>query len=259
MTSESRGEGAGTEAGGQITGSVTRFFQVLLRVFLAALFGLLLGVGLYWGVPALFQAFMEPVEANTARLADIGSELNSIQEDHRDSQTRLNERLAALEAEGVTRQERLSELDGAIASLQDGQEVHRDQLEELSETEERLETIEARLNALEADLAELEQEERALTGESLETQFARLRIMELIARARLEILNENYGLARENLAFAQVASEELMDASDGFGEGNLGGVAERLESAASALGESPVVAAEDLEAAWRLLAEASAP
>ncbi len=72
-------------------------------------------------------------------------------------------------------------------------------------------------------------------------------------------MSQNYGLARENIDAAGSAADELLTGASGIAVEDLEAVAERLESASAELAERPAVAADDLEVAWRLLTEATAP
>ncbi len=100
------------------------------------------------------------------------------------------------------------------------------------------------------DLAEAEDEPSAEL-QALQDQIQRLQAMTLISRARLELLRANYGLAQENLEGARAIFDDQLLAEDSPIISVLG----RLDLAIQALPDSPSVAAQDLEAAWRLLAE----
>ena len=78
--------------------------------------------------------------------------------------------------------------------------------------------------------------------------------MTLISRARLELLQSNFGLAQENLEQARASFDDQLLGDDS----PILAVLERLDLAIQALPDTPSVAAQDLEAAWRLLAELEA-
>jgi hypothetical protein len=82
--------------------------------------------------------------------------------------------------------------------------------------------------------------------------------MEVVARARLELLQANYGLAQDNIqtAYDRLAS---LTPPTGIVENDTLAALERLALAEKALPQAPQVAAEDLESVWLLLLDMTEP
>jgi hypothetical protein len=79
------------------------------------------------------------------------------------------------------------------------------------------------------------------------------RAWEMVYRARLRLLEQNFGLAAEDVATAQALVAALA-AADGAAETeSLAEVQERLELAADNLPNDPDTAERDLETAWEML------
>lgn len=240
----------------EANGWLGRLIGVLARLFLVAILGIALGIGLYIGVPALLQAWMEPVEANTARIEQMEADLERLQNQQQQSLEGLSARVAALEGQTTAQQETLSELNSQIATLEE-------ELVSVQGSLDEVDGLSAQVGDLEQTVAEQASELEALAeaeGEpsdelqALQDRIDRLQAMTLISRARLELLQSNFGLAQENLEQARASFDDQLLGDDS----PILAVLERLDLAIQALPDTPSVAAQDLEAAWRLLAELEA-
>ncbi len=80
--------------GSESDGWLARLIGVLVRLFLVAILGIALGFGLYLGVPALVQAWTEPVEANSARIEQLEEELARLQDRQQEAIESLSNRVA---------------------------------------------------------------------------------------------------------------------------------------------------------------------
>jgi chromosome segregation ATPase len=230
-----------------------RFILGLARLFLVALLGIALGVGLYLGVPALLRAWMEPVEANSAQILQLEEVLDRLEEQQGRALDGMSERIAGLEGDSTAQQEMLSELDSQTTLLGEDLEDIESQLDRVESLSDQLESLAEDLAELQLEVGELAESEPEPGAEisALQAQLQRLQAMTLISRARLELLRGNYGLAEENLAEARAVFDDQLLAQGS----SIIAVIERLDLAIESLPETPTVAAQDLEAAWRLLIE----
>lgn len=251
------------------------FFRAVFRLLLILIVGSLIGVGVYLGVPALYQMFIQPVERNTAQIADLQrqqDELNNLLDERL---LDLQQRLESLElsndslrqtldelqtsaatdsADLATAYEALAELETGLAGLQT----------DLAEVNTTLQRLERRSLQSQSELAALQQGLTAtpapteLAGvpalEAVQRDLQVLRAMERLTRARLYLLANNPGLALEQV---NAAAEILAALDSGLTEAQattLAAIQARLDLARLSLVNTPLVAAEDLEAAWQLLA-----
>jgi hypothetical protein len=300
-----------------------------LRLFFVVLLGIALGVGIFYGVVALYNQYIYPVQVHTIRL----EQLQTRQEQDSSLTARrlsdLQERLDVLALQGDTDKQALAALDATLAEVRASQEGQSASLAALRALQADLDALQAELEAVRVDQeavqAELEaaqaalgagdesvaadlqevrtaqerigavlgrlQAERESIGQELESQQAELddwvesvevsrqeiaalaaglegefspvalrrdlilvKAMNLLARARLLLVQSNYGLAQTDL---QAARELLVALSGEVPDGQAAAVAAivaRLDAALANLPEAPVAAADELDGAWQLLA-----
>ncbi|MFP3853292.1 MAG: hypothetical protein ACLFWD_03250 [Anaerolineales bacterium] len=230
-----------------------RAVGILLRLVLVIVLGIALGVGLYLGVPALIEAWTEPIEANRAQIAELELEVSRLREQQQETIGGLSDRVARLEGQNTELSERASELESQVASLEEDLAEAEGRIDRVMASQSQLEIMELELSELQLQVEQLleNQQEPGSELSALEAKIQQLRAMILISRARFELVRDNYGLASENLE----AALAVFDAQPMPADSWQAAVVERLELADEALPDSPAVAAQDLEAAWRLLNE----
>ena len=157
------------------TGTARRAVRFLAKLGLVVLAGIGLGIAAYYGFPAVYSGFVQPVQINTQRIAEVETSLES-------------------------------ELDASF---------------------DRLEALNERIQLL--------------------------RAMELVLRARLALADNNPGLAGQDLRRARGVLASATAPQD------WAPIVDRLDMALSNLNTAPLVAVQDVEAAWYLMLEASAP
>ena len=270
-----------------------RFLWALVKVVMVLLLVAALGFGGYLGVRELSQSLVQlsaDSHETAARVDLLRSDVNDLMENEtagrRQSSSfqsdltamdgrisaveremaadliRQEEQLAILEerldeaiAAGAAISENISVLNAGIGALQSdivgygsdldslGGEVDGLQSEVLGLATET-ETIGASLAdplAATEDVAEL----RQILG--------LFRVWELVARARLRLVEENPGLALADVQAAQGALAAVIDAAPEGLAAELEPVQQRLALAAAGLPDDPVTAARDLESGWEAL------
>lgn len=210
---------------------VRRFFDFLLRLIATLIILGVIGLGLYYGLPLLYQKYIVPVEQNTANV----TELQSWQEQTDQTLVDLASRLEALETEQGQHAEALMELDGRVGDLETEIAAHTKSLE-----------------ALERMQSELQAQDEATSAE-LQSQINILKAMELLSRARLYIYQSNYGLAKQDIQIARDLLAEVQANAEKSSEGDLDAVVRRLDLVLSDLPNFPVAASDDLDIAWQIL------
>jgi uncharacterized protein HemX len=236
----------------------SRLLGFFMRLFFVILVGAAIGVGAYYGIPALYKDFIQPIQTNTQRVAALERNLASVQVDFREKQAALSGNISNVEGEVSSQREDIA----ALNAQGDGWETRLDELQtELDGIQSlpvRIQDLEDSLDALSQRLDKLEMAIEAEDSpiDQIQEQVQLLRIMELVTRARMWIIQDNPGKAREDLTIAKEALESLDAALD---DGSLTPIVERLDQILFEIPLSPVIAADDLEIVWQLLILATAP
>src|SRR3972149_4576283 len=178
-----------------------RVARFLLRLLFVLMVGLGLGLAVYFGVPAVYRKYVEPVQANTERLAEVEAALAAYQEQSRGDRAALDARPAA----------------GAAPPAAEP------------------------------------------PAQSLGRRLEMIRALEALTRARLWLIQDNLGLAADDIEFASEILAQVAEEAPEEEAAALASILDRLELAIGHLPGSAVVASDDLEIAWRQLAEAAGP
>ncbi len=210
---------------------VRRVFDFLIRLVASLIILGVIGLGLYYGLPLLYNKYIVPVEENTANV----TELKTWQEQTEQKLGDLQNRVDTLESEQSQNAEALSALGGRMSDVEAEITTHTEALEVLEQMQ-----------------SELAAQNEAASAE-LERQINLLKSMELLSRARLFMFQSNFGLARQDVKTARDllmltrtdAPEDLVD--------DLNEVIRRLDLVLSALPNFPVAARDDLDVAWQVL------
>jgi predicted RNase H-like nuclease (RuvC/YqgF family) len=236
---------------------VMRFF---LRLLFVVVFGIVLGAALYLGVPALYRSTIEPMRVNTERIEELQETLAMGLSTSERQVERLGERLVQAEGrlaeQGETAAALQAELDGIGAELDDqASKISKlnmisDQLEaitsDLDETIDRVELLEVTLSEVEFPAVEFQRQVRMITA------------MTMITKARLWLIQDNLGQAAEEISAArELLANSVVDIDEVDEE--LAQIIERLDLALADIRTKPIVAADELEIAWKLLVEATTP
>lgn len=220
-----------TSSGPGLRKRLVRGFELILRLISWVIIFAVLGAGLYVGLPLLYQRFVVPVEQNTAQVGEL------------QSQQKLTE-------------QKLTELQGRLETLETGQEQTVESLNELGGRTSDLETDVAAhtqtLATLERIQSELQVQDEAATVE-LQREVNLMKATELLSRARLFMYQSNFGLARQDVQIAHdllvmIRSDEPESIVD-----DLDAVIRRLDLVLSNLPNFPVAASDDLDIAWQIL------
>jgi chromosome segregation ATPase len=149
----------------------------------------------------------------------------------------------------------------ALAGLQSDVALHGSRLNTLASLPGRLASLEteaedlaARLAALEADLADSES-----PTQQLARRLEMIRALETLTRARLWLNQDNLGLAADDMEEATDILRQVAAEAPDQEAAVLNTIIDRLGLAVDNLPDSPVVASDDLEIAWRELADAAGP
>ena len=257
---------------------------ILILIFIAILISLF-GGGVF-GVSELnrsFDSLQTQIDANEQNLESLQSLVNSEFEAAAPSELKrevngLLENVDTLDAD-------LASVQSALASDLDTQAEKLDALEntlttavsdaeaaeasnseglltlqtDLNQSNRRIDELGGTLDAVQANLEdsntavnqlETIYTENAITQEELQYTIALFRAWEMIARARLRLIENNFGLAEADAAQALRMIDFLIDNNDGENPENLRIIQTRLALALSSLPNDAEQANIDLETAW---------
>lgn len=216
---------------------VRGFFNFLIRLFALVIILGVIGLGLYYGLPLLYQKYIVPVEENTAEVTELQSRQKQAEQELADLQTKLE----TLETVQNQHDQSLNELDERLGEIE-------------TEIAARTESL-AALERIQSDI----QEQNEVASAELERQVNLLKSMELLSRSRLFMYQSNFGLAEQDLQIARdVLADVQPDAPKELAE-DLEMVLLHLDLALSNLPNFPVAASDDLDIAWQILLTGSAP
>ncbi len=239
---------------------IGRVLGFLLRLIFVVLLGVGLGALAYFGVPALYRSFVEPVEENSRRIERLevaqARELEATQL----RAERLGEGLASLEDRLAEQVDALAELQVSVEALQTETRSQEARLSDLDRLRDGLEDLESSFEITGESLAELESAvfDSAAPTQRLARQLQLVRAMELLTRARLGLVQGNLGLAAEDVEAAREGLARLLQASPEEETEVLTPIIERLDLALEDIRTAPDLAEADLEVAWQLMLEATA-
>lgn len=146
------------------------FLRALLNLILLAILIVSVGALFYYGLPYIQNTFIAPVEQNTAQIKN-------------------------LEAEIETLQSQLDEMNSRVVALETSIETHSASIQKLEEMQTALET-------------ELQTKNDVLLLE-LKHEVMMTRALDMLARARLYLSQSNFGLAKVDIESARDLLAEL--------------------------------------------------
>jgi len=257
--------------------AILAFFRALLVLLVIAILATVVGVVIYYGVPALYNRYVQPIQTDVSTLqmsqADQEQAVQQLSSRIEDLSSRINTLEIQSDSDKQAITELQSQLDGAVSTqaeslkpVQDAQATATSRLDDLdqaiSDLEDKLTSVNQDVQAI-ATAVDKNQEQ--LTGledklqvegtplETIHNELQMVKAMELLTRSRLLLVSNNLGLAQDDLQAASNLLSELQASLPEDQRGNLGEIIDRLNKASSNLPERPVLAADDLEIAWQLL------
>lgn len=235
-----------------------RVIRLLLRYLVILVIGVGVGLAAYYGVPRVYRDAIEPIQLNAQRIADLESEVERLN-------VRLQEGAAARSQSEAAFESRMSDQEGSIVALQEQVAVltadlegQSDRVGDALELQQTLSELQASLNEALTRVEALEEEaDQASAIESdVDRRLLFMQSMILLTRARLWLSQDNLGLAQVDVQAARSAVAQASQANNGE-DLTTAAILERLDRTLTDLKDNPVIAADEMEIAWRLLVEAS--
>lgn len=234
-----------------------RFLTVLLRLILVVIVAILIGVGVYYGVPWVYWQLVIPVQESAARIEILQRDLETTRADWNADLTEQGQRISALESGLAAQRERIAALETDIERMD---EVVTAQGETLNELQTALDGTEETTGQLgddveilygELDTLRIEMADPNRVTAAFERRLVLLQVWGEILKARLHLLEDNTGNARQALALARANLERVIVLSPEPEAEALIAIQERLDAADTAIEERPFVAINELEIIWR--------
>jgi chromosome segregation ATPase len=234
-----------------------RAIAVLLRLTFVVVIAILIGVGIYYGVPWVYWRLVIPVQDSAARIEMLQRDLENTRADWNTELTEQGQRISALESDLAVQRERIIALEGDMGRMD---ELLTAQGETLSELQAALDSTEETTGQLGGDIEALYGELDTLRDEiadpnrvaaAFERRLILLQAWGEILKARQHLLEDNPGNARQALALARANLERVILLSPEPEAEALIAIRERLDAADTAIEERPFVAMNELEIIWR--------
>ncbi|MFN2147583.1 MAG: hypothetical protein ACK2T2_04270 [Anaerolineales bacterium] len=251
-------------SGPNLAGRIGRF---LLRLLVVVVLGAALGAGLFYGAIRLYRDAIEPLRTLDTRLADLQLQIDRLQETQGEQTADMRDRLTTLEGRMAALNEQVSELEARAGILQEDQNALETRVEDLKPIEAQLdavaadqETLAMRMQGVEDMVASEE-----LPAQRVARDLQLLRAMTVMTRARLSLSQLNLGLAQADLGAANDILAILVGTGTGVAEGTapadsrLVEASDHINAALTSVLSRPAVAEDELEIAWKLLIELTAP
>jgi chromosome segregation ATPase len=253
------------------------FLRALLSLLIIAVLAVVIGAGLYYGLPAIYERYVQPIQMDVSSLqvAQTDQEQAILQLSGRveDLSARINTLEVQADSDKQSIAELQTQLDNALSvqaenlnPIQTAQAAAASRLDELDRV---LQSLDDQLSSLNTDVqnlgttvAENQEQMAGLDGklqiegtplENIRNELKMVKAMELLTRSRLLMVANNLGLAQQDLQSASELLNGLQASLPADQQGDLAEIIARLDKASSNLPVRPLLASDDLEIAWQLL------
>jgi chromosome segregation ATPase len=237
--------------------AIARLLAVLLRLIFVVILAVLIGVGIYYGVPWVYWRLVIPVQDSAARIEMLQRDLENTRTDWNTDLTEQSQRISTLESDQAAQGERIAALEGDMGRMDELLIAQEGALSELrtalDRTEEatgqlgdEVEVLYGELDTLRAEMADPNR-----VAAAFERRLILLQAWGEILKARMHLLEDNAGNARQALALARANLERVILLSPEPEAETLIAIQERLDKANTAIEERPFVAINELEIIWR--------
>jgi chromosome segregation ATPase len=277
--------------------ALRRFLRFLVRLIFVLIIGVLIGVGLYYGVPWAYRNLVWPVQDNRARVSVLEQRMDLDQEHAQERDRALRDRVFQLETAVAEMETELTELreqatlraldqqalqaqntqfDDRIAQLSSDLEVQRQEMEAIaqdmqsslgdatSELNEQFDDLEGQLGEITANLAQQVEENQGALDDAhaqlgdLEGRLAILQTAQDLVKVRLLLIEENTGTARDTLDLA-IAHLDKASALMPLQAETLEDLRNRMTALDDLIVQRSFRARPDLEALWADLMDLVGP
>ena len=234
-----------------------RAIAVLLRLIFVVLIAIFIGVGIYYGAPWVYWRLVVPIQDTAARVEMLQRDLENTRTDWNTDLTGQGQRISALESDLAVQRGRVAALEADMGRMDEALTAQGETLSELQTALDSAEEATAQLGddveALygELDTLRVEVADPNRVAAAFERRLILLQAWGEILKARLHLLEDNPGNARQALALARANLDQVIVLSPKPEAEALIAIQERLDTADTAIEERPFVAINELEIIWR--------
>jgi hypothetical protein len=242
--------------------AIVRFLRGLLRLVLVLLIGILIGTGLYFGFLFVYQQLVIPTQQNAIEIQNLNTRVNQNWEILTERNTDLDLRVSVLEGDLEKKAIQISELSTEIeqnaADLDAFQIKFRDMNEQLDKYDKLI------LNLIKQDeifVVYDEEFQKSLDNLQIDRKLQPVyqditlfKVLLQINRSRLYLLQDNYGIAKDELILAKELLNSLLSTASPDQEEIISLWDARLNLAISHLPTNPILANDDLDILWKMMA-----
>lgn len=239
-----------------------RILKVLLRLILTLLFGILLGATMYFGFQFVYQELVVPTQQNATDLQNLNARINQQWDLLQEKNKELENRLSEMESDHEIATDLISELSSDIEQISADLDAYQMQQEVLSGQIEKIDQSIVDLMDENKDLvaqneALIESVENLEVEKKLQPVYQDLQLFKVLLqvhRSRLFLVQDNYGLAKQELELAKELLTALMLSAAEEQKNEISLWDARLSLAISHLPDNPILANDDLEILWSMMA-----
>ncbi len=240
-----------------------RFLKGILRLILSLLVGILLGAALYFGFQFAYQQLVIPTQGNAADLQNLQTRVNQQWELLQEKNIELEDRLSIMESDQENLSDTISELMAQNDQVSADLDAYLIQQEDLTV---KIDDINQSIVAMMDQDKELasQNEDIVATIEEMEVEkklqpvlqdLQVFKVLLQVNRSRLFLVQDNYGLAAQELALADKLLNTLLISATEEQENEILLWVARLNLAIGHLPDNPILANDDLEILWTMMAD----
>jgi predicted RNase H-like nuclease (RuvC/YqgF family) len=242
-----------------------RVGRVVFRTLITIIVGLALGMGLYYGSIRLYREAIEPIQNYEDRISELERSLDQVSNTLESENIELHNRQAGIEGRLAEYAEAVASVEALVQATQQDLRDQRRIISSIEDIEKEMEELTLALGSVSTLVEQLEIDVEAgeLTDQQVQRTAVYLRAMSMLTRAQLELDRDNLGFAAEQVVAARETLGELInvdpEAEASVDDALLATILERLDLVLLDLPTRPKVAADELEAVWKLFMEALQP
>ncbi len=254
---------------------VGRFVRRLFAWVFVLIIGALLGAALFYFLPRLYRETITPLADNTGQINSLQADVDALgaslsELETAQSQAEVDQAAARLDSEGALAgrlaesEQRLADAEQRVADLEarlrDAEQSLDSQDTLISDLGAAVDQLSVELNTAYDEIAQLQEE---LPGVAEYAEYDRqlllIRAWQGVLRARIQLQDDNAGLARNEIEDALNLLDYILTITPDEKKPDLQKVIDRLNVSYEAIEESPFTASADLEVAWYALGEMIGP
>jgi len=234
----------------------SRLLRGLARIILVLVTGLIIGTALYFGLMFLYKELVLNTRSANSQLELMVTQQAGNLKQQEDRLGQINQRVSSIESNQTTENEASSEMQSKLNDVQKTLNQQNTELIRLEDLQSTIATLEKELEQDRTDIKGLMESNTAPDSPlaKLRRETRVLKAMELLNRSRLNFIQNNYGLAGEDIKSVRQILLAIQTESTEAEKVNLQAWIGRLDMALQNLPVTPILAFEDLEITWGMMA-----